>query len=166
MIDMNLNGEQFAKDYIKWSAYYNYMLVSFYVTRISKQCARFDKVFPWNVNFHSLHTDKYVLTKKSNRATMGRNFDDTHFVQDTYYNIARYIYNHPNEDKQSIKQYLLDAHRCIPKAFAMQYIIGAIETSDLEEFKLCMNKLRIIKWDEAMTNGVSKWDVSWDGLDL
>jgi len=166
MIDMNLNGEQFAKDYFKWSAYYNYMLVSFYVTRISKQCARFDKPFPWNVNFYSLHTDKYVLTNESNRATMGRNFDDTHFVQDTYYNIARYIYNHPNEDKQSIKQYLLDEGRCIPKAFAMQYIIGAIETSDLEAFKLCLNKLRIIKWDEAMTNGVSKWDVSWDGLNL
>ena len=48
----------------------------------------------------------------------------------------------------------------------MQYIIGAIETSDLEAFKLCLNKLRIIKWDEAMTNGVSKWDVSWDGLNL
>ena len=166
MIDMNLHSQKFAKDYEKWDSYYNYMLVSFYVTRISKQCARFNERFPYHLNFHVFGTDKYVLTKESTRATMGRNFDDTHFVEDTYYNVARYIYKHPNEDKQSIKQYLLDEGRCIPKAFAMQYIIGAIETSDLEAFKLCLNKLRIIKWNEAMTDGIARWNVTWDGLDL
>ena len=166
MIDMNLNNEQFAKDYGRWSSYYNYMQSCFYVTRISKQCARFPTQFPWNMNFWSLNTDKFVLTKESNRATMGRNFDDTHFVQDTYYNVARYIYNHPNEDKQAIKKYLIKEGRCVPKAFAMQYVIGAIEASEPETFKLCMNKLRIIKWDEAMTDGRSTWNVTWDGLDL
>ena len=92
MIDMNLHSQQFAEDYEKWDSYYNYMLVSFYVTRISKQCARFNEQFPYSLNFQVFGTNKFVLTKESNRATMGRNFDDTHFVEDTYYNVARYIY--------------------------------------------------------------------------
>ena len=180
MIDMNLDNEQFAKDYNPWSSYYNYMQSCFYVTRISKQCSRFKRNFPWNMNFWSLNTDKFVLTEESNRATIGRNFDDTHFVQDSYYNVARYIfrdrYNNPkfsfndkevqDLNKQAIKNYLIKKGRCVPKAFAMQYVIGAIEASDIETFDLCMGKIRIIKWDEAMTDGLSKWDVSWDGVDL
>jgi hypothetical protein len=171
MIDMNLHSQQFAEDYEKWDSYYNYMLVSFYVTRISKQCARFNEQFPYSLNFQVFGTNKFVLTKESNRATMGRNFDDTYFVQDTYYNVARYIYEHPNEDKQSIKQYLLDEGRCIPKAFAMQYLIGAIEASDQVAFKRCMIKLRTIPWNEAFTleknnKLVPRWNVTWDGLDL
>ena len=159
MIDMNLNGEQFAKDYHKWSAYYNYMLTSFYVTRISKQCARFDKVFPWNVNFHSLHTDKYVLTKESNRATMGRNFDDTHFVQDTYYNIARYILNHPDEFNQEFAEYLTKSAKSVPKAFAMQFLIGALEATTPREFVRCLDNMRIIPWEASMdNNNVSRWN--------
>ena len=93
------------------------------------------------------------------------NLHSQQFAED-YEKWARYIYEHPNEDKQSIKQYLLDEGRCIPKAFAMQYLIGAIEASDQEIFKKCMNKIRTIPWGQAMTNNVAKWNVTWDGLDL
>ena len=54
MIDMNLHSQKFAKDYEKWDSYYNYMLISFYVTRISKQCARFNEQFPYHLNFQGL----------------------------------------------------------------------------------------------------------------
>ena len=149
MIDMNLHSQKLAEDYGNWNAYYNYMLVSFYVTRISKQCARFNIAFPYRVNFQALHTDKFVLTNSSNRATMGRNFNDTHFVQDTYYNISRYIFEHPNDDVQLIKDQLVDNNRSQRKPFAMQWMIGAIEASDLETFKNCMDKILAIEWDEA-----------------
>lgn len=149
MIALNLHSQKFAKDYGEWNSYYNYMLVSFYVTRISKQCARFNITFPYSVNFQSLYTNKFVLTNKSNRATMGRDFNDTNFVQDTYYNIARYIYKHPNDNKQPIIQYLVDNNRSKKKPFAMQYLIGAIEAGNIAEFKNCMDKVRKIEWDES-----------------
>ena len=149
MIDMNLPSQQLAEDYSKRDPYYNYMLICFYVTRISKQCARFNERFPYEINFHQILTDKYVLTTEPTRATMGRNFDDTHFVEDTYYNIARYIYKHPNDNKQPIIQYLVDNNRSKKKPFAMQYLIGAIEAGNIAEFKNCMDKVRKIEWDEA-----------------
>lgn len=160
-MDLHLAEQSFAKDYKSWYNYYNYMLTAFYVTRISKQCARFKQRFPDNVNWQALYTDKFVLTNESTRATMGRNVTDTHFVEDTYYNIAKYIHDHPEDNKQSIINYLAHEHRCIPKAFAMQYIIGAMEASDLETLQKCINKVRTIHWGDAYTNN---WEVA-DGKD-
>ena len=149
-MNLNLAEQSFAEDYGTWSEYYNYMLVAFYVTRISKQCSRFDQIFPHNVNWQSLHTDKFVLTNESNRATMGKNVSDTHWVEDTYYNIARTIFENPNGDTDAtIKQYLIDAHRSTKKSFAMQWIIGAIEASDKSTLIMCLDKIRNIQWEEA-----------------
>lgn len=149
MIDLNLHDQQYAEDYGKWSVYYNYMQVCFYVTRISKQCARFNRSFPWSVNWQSLHTDKFVLTNSSNRATIGRNFNDTHFVQDTYYNPSRFIFNHPDANKIAIKHELQKNNHSNKKPFAMQYIIGAIEASDKAIFLGCMQQIGSIDWSES-----------------
>ena len=52
-MDLHLAEQSFAKDYKSWHNYYNYMLTAFYVTRISKQCARFKQQFPDNVNWQA-----------------------------------------------------------------------------------------------------------------
>jgi len=147
-MNLNLAEQSFAEDYGTWSEYYNYMLVAFYVTRISKQCSRFDQIFPHNVNWQSLYTDKFVLTNKSTRATMGRNVTDTHWVEDTYYNIARYIYTNDTNNKE-MTQYLIDSNRSKKKPFAMQWIIGAIEASDKSTLIMCLKQIRNIEWNEA-----------------
>ena len=158
---INLHSHEFAKDYKTWNSYYNYMLVSFYVTRISKQCARFNQSFPDNMVFLALCTNKFVETKEPTRATMGRNFTDTRFVEDTYYNTAKYIYEHRSEsfeDKMAIKQYLKNESRCIPKSWALSYVVEAIETSDLETFKKCLHKIKSLPWHQAMSANNSQHD--------
>ncbi len=147
-MNLHLAEQSFAEDYRTWSEYYNYMLVAFYVSRISKQCARFNQLFPHTVNWQSLYTDKFVLTVRSNRATMGRNVTDTHWVEDTYYNIARHIYTN-DTNKEVMTQYLIDSGRSKKKPFAMQWIIGAIEASDKSTLIMCLKQIRNIKWDEA-----------------
>ena len=149
-MNLHLAEQSFAEDYRNWSKYYNYMLVAFYVSRISKQCSRFDQLFPHNVNWQSLYTNKFVLTKESNRATMGRNVTDTHWVEDTYYNIARHIYtNSISRDNNEMVSYLDTNGRSINKSFALQWIIGAIEASDKSTLIMCLKQIRNIKWDEA-----------------
>jgi hypothetical protein len=150
-MNLNLAEQSFAEDYGTWDKYYNYMLVAFYVTRISKQCSRFKKQFPHNVNWQSLYTDKFVLTVKSNRATMGRNVTDTHFVEDTYYNIARHIYNNVLNDinEEEMRQYLINNNRSKKKPFAMQWIIGAIEASNEQQFNECIRQISSIHWNES-----------------
>jgi hypothetical protein len=147
-MNLHLAEQSFAEDYRNWSKYYNYMLVAFYVSRISKQCSRFDQLFPNNVNWQSLYTDKFVLTNESTRATMGRNVTDTHWVEDTYYNIARHIYTN-DTNKEVMTQYLIDSGRSKKKPFAMQWIIGAIEASDKSTLIMCLKQIRNIKWVEA-----------------
>lgn len=149
-MNLHLAEQSFAEDYRNWSKYYNYMLVAFYVSRISKQCSRFDQLFPHNVNWQSLYTNKFVLTDTSTRATMGRNVTDTHWVEDTYYNIARHIYtNSISRDNNEMVSYLDTNGRSINKSFALQWIIGAIEASDKSTLIMCLKQIRNIKWDEA-----------------
>jgi len=148
MIDLKLEEQQFADDYSEWSMFYNYELTCFYVRKLSQQCYRLNTPFPHNINFRSLHTNKFVLTTTSNRATITRNISDTHFIEDTYYQIARYIYNN-DINEQEMKQYLIDNNRSQKKPFAMQWIVGAIEASDKSTLIMCLKQIRNIKWDEA-----------------
>ena len=147
MIDLKLEDQQFADDYSKWSMFYNYELTCFYVRKLSQQCYRLNTQFPHNIDFRSLYTDKFVLTTTSNRATITRNISDTHWVEDTYYQIARYIYNN-DIDEQEMIQYLIDNNRSQKKPFAMQWIVGAIEATTEEEIKNCMHHIYNIKWNE------------------
>ena len=87
------------------------------------------------------------MTTTSNRATITRNISDTHWVEDTYYQIARYIYNN-DIDEQEMIQYLIDNNRSQKKPFAMQWIVGAIEATTEEEIKNCMQHINNIKWNE------------------
>lgn len=145
--DLKLEEQNIAKDYSQWHTYYNYSLICFYVTRLAKQCHRLNKPFPLYIDFSSLHTDKFVLTDTSSRATITRNIKDTHWVEDTYYQIARYIYN--NEvNKEEVMQYLIDNKRSKTKPFAMQWLVGAIEASTAEQLQKCLNEMRSIKWTE------------------
>ena len=147
MIDLKLESQQFADDYREWNMFYNYELQCFYVRKLSQQCYRLNTPFPYNIDFRSLHTDKFVLTTTSNRATITRNISDTHFVEDTYYQIARYIYNNDINEQEMI-QYLIDNGRSKSKPFAMQWIVGAIEATTEEEIKKCMQHIRNIQWTE------------------
>ena len=160
MIDkLQLHSQQYAEDYGSWAKYYEYMLICSYVTRLSKQCLRYHRAFPFYINFQTFATDKYVLTEESNGATIGRNVADTHFVQDTYYNIARYILNHPDEFNQEFAEYLTKSAKSVPKAFAMQFLIGALEATTPGEFVRCLENMRIIPWDASMdNNNVSRWN--------
>jgi len=150
--------QKFTDDYSEWHHYYDTALVSFYVQRLSKQCQRFNIPNVCN-NFYSwaILTDKFALTDTSNRATITRNVKDTHWVEDSYYQIARYIYNNPDQDKQMIKQYLSITERCVPKAFAMQYLVGAIEATEVETLQLCVDKIKTVRWKEA---GNKSWEVA------
>jgi len=149
--DLKIEEQKYADDYSNWDQYYNWALMCFYVQRLSKQCHRFKVPNAcFNINPYALLTDKFVLTDSSNRATITRNIKDTHWVEDTYYRISRYIYNNPNEDKGSMVQYLLNTNRCIPKAFAMSYLVGAIEATEVEELQRCVNKIKTINWQDAM----------------
>lgn len=147
MIDLKLEDQQFADDYSKWSMFYNYELQCFYVRKLSQQCYRLNTQFPHNIDFRSLYTDKFVLTTTSNRATITRNISDTHWVEDTYYQIARYIYNNDINEQEMI-QYLIDNNRSKKKPFAMQWIVGAIEATTEEEINNCMQHINNIKWNE------------------
>ena len=91
--DLGLQNQQLVDDYKQWDAYYNHMLTKFYVEKLAKQCVHYGKEFPRNVDWSSLHTNKFVMTKDKTVATMGVNFRATHFVEDTYYNISKYIFN-------------------------------------------------------------------------
>jgi hypothetical protein len=145
--DLKLEEQQLADDYHAWNMFYNYELQCFYVRKLSQQCYRFNINFPRNINFNSLYTDKFVLTNSSNRATITRNIKDTHWVEDTYYQISRYIYNNDINDDEMI-QYLIDNGRSKSKPFAMQWIVGAIEATTGEEIKNCMQHINNIKWTE------------------
>lgn len=147
MIDLKLEQQQFADDYSEWSMFYNYELQCFYVRKLSQQCYRLNTPFPYNIDFRSLYTDKFVLTTTSNRATITRNISDTHWVEDTYYQIARYIYNNDINEQEMI-QYLIDNNRSKKKPFAMQWLVGAIESSTKEELNNCVQKIRGIQWSE------------------
>ena len=161
--EQDLNSQIFATDYSARHDYYNNMLVSFYETKIAKQCARFDVAMPHRLEFVCLKTDKFLLTTESNYATMGRNFTDTHFVQDRYYNAGKYIYEHPKENKEDIRDHLHSSHRCVPKAFALQFVVEAIETDNADTFNKCINKINQIPWEEAIS--LNKFDQKlalWD----
>lgn len=145
--DLKLEEQKLDNDYKSWHHYYNYQLISFYATRLSKQCWRLEVPFPYSLNFGSLLTDKFVLTDTSNRATITRNITDTHWIEDTYYQIARYIYNNDINEQEMI-QYLIDNNRSKKKPFAMQWLVGAIESSTKEELNNCVQKIRGIQWSE------------------
>lgn len=144
--DLKLEEQKLDDSYHKWDSFYNYQLVSFYATRLSKQCWRFGVPFPYSLNFRSLYTDKFVLTDSSNRATISRNIEDTHWIEDTYYQISRYIYN--NDISEEEIEYLADNNRSKRKPFAMQWLVGAIEASTKEELDNCVQKIRGIQWSE------------------
>ena len=144
--DLKLEKQELDNDYNLWDNFYNYQLVSFYATLLSKQCWRFEVSFPSNLNFHSLYTNKFVLTDTSNRATITRNIRDTHWVEDTYYQISRYIYNNDISDEEI--EYLARHNRSKQKPFAMQWLIGAIEASTKEELDNCVNEIIDIHWSE------------------
>ena len=144
--DLNLEKQELDNDYKLWKNFYDYQLVSFYSTLLSKQCWRFEVPFPYNLNFHSLLTNKFVLTDTSNRATITRNIKDTHWVEDTYYQISRYIYNNDTSDEDV--EYLINCNRSKRKPFAMQWLVGAIEASTKEELDNCVYKIKGIQWSE------------------
>jgi len=145
--DLKLEEQNIETDYGKWNKYYNHSLTCFYATRLAKQCYRFNKPFPLYIDFSSLHTDKFVLTDTYTHATITRNIKDTHWVEDTYYQIARYIYN--NEvNKEEVMQYLIDNKRSKTKPFAMQWLVGAIEASNVEQLQTCLDEMRSIEWAE------------------
>ena len=91
--DLGLQNQQLVDDYKQWDAYYNHMLTKFYVEKLAKQCVHYGKEFPRNVDWSSLHTNKFVMTKDKTVATMGVNFRATHFVEDTYYNVTLIPFN-------------------------------------------------------------------------
>ena len=45
-------------------------------------------------------------------------------------------------------QYLIDNNRSKKKPFAMQWLVGAIESSTKEELNNCVQKIRGIQWSE------------------
>jgi hypothetical protein len=146
--DLGLQDQRLVEDYEQWDAYYNHMLTKFYVEKVAKQCVHFGKEFPRNVDWTSLHTDKFVLTEQKTIATMGVNFSATHFVEDTYYNISKYIFNNKiYADK--LQEYLVQHKRSKIKPFAMQYLIGAIEAKNKTTFEACYNKIKQIEWSES-----------------
>jgi len=145
--DIKLDEQELDNDYKLWNNFYDYQLVSFYATRLSRQCWKFEIPFPRSLNFHSLYTDKFVLTDITNNATITRNIKNTHWVEDTYYQIARYIYNN-NINEEEVKQYLIDNKRSKTKPFAMQWLVGAIESSTKEELNNCVQKIKGIQWSE------------------
>jgi len=144
--DLKLEEQELDNDYKLWDNFYNYQLVSFYASLLSKQCWKFQVPFPSNLNFHSLYTNKFVLTDIPNRATITRNIKDTHWVEDTYYQISKYIYNNDVNDKDV--EYLISCNRSKLKPFAMQWLIGAIEASTKEELDNCVYKIKGIQWNE------------------
>jgi len=145
--DIELDKQELDNDYKLWNNFYDSQLVSFYATRLSTQCWKFKIPFPHNLNFHSLYTNKFVLTDITNHATVTRNIKDTHWVEDTYYQIARYIYNNDINEQEMI-QYLIDNNRSKKKPFAMQWLVGAIEASTKEELNNCVQKIKGIQWSE------------------
>jgi len=79
---------------------------------------------------------------------MGVNFRATHFVEDTYYNISKYIFNNKiYADK--VQEYLVKNGRSKIKPFAMQYLIGAIEAENKTTFEACYDKIKQIEWNES-----------------
>ena len=56
-----------------------------------------------------------------------------------------------------IKKYLSITERCVPKAFAMQYLVGAIEATEVETLQLCVDKIKTVRWKEA---GNKSWEVA------
>jgi len=161
--EQELNSQVLATDYGLHYDYYDNMLISFYETKLAKQCARFDVDMPHRLDFLSLKTDKMLLTTESNNATIGKNFTNTHFVQDRYYSAGKYIYEHPNKNKEDIREYLKISKRCVPKAFALQFVVEAIETDNADTFNKCINKINQIPWEESInTNKFGRKSVLWD----
>ena len=151
-MDLHLEDQKFAREYPKYSLYYNTMLESFYITRLAKQCYRYDHHFPRNIRWRSVYTDHFLLTDQfSERSTIGRDIDDTYWVEDVYYNIARSIYHNTmtagGEDDDTIKEYLAKNRRSRLKPFSLQWIVGAIEADTYQKFNYCLSKIREVSWD-------------------
>lgn len=155
MLIQELNGVKLDidVDYRIASDYYDSNLKNFYLSNLYRAGNHFNeyaqvKYVIDTTNWERFLTDKFTSFQTPVDGHACKDITDTFYVKDTYYDLANIVYKYRDiaeQNKATVKSWLIKNNRYQIKPFYMMYIVGAFVEHRNNNKKNFMENIRAFK---------------------